>query len=116
MDYIIRVLQRGMLKMGKLSDLWASLKTCKEEEREGIQKQINSTEQWCIDKGFAGIKEITDWTKFKPKKTYRFEAGRCGEFQIPDGALTGKDMCGCCRYNKRYYCDPKDLYAHTANV
>ena len=102
--------------MGKLSDLWASLRECKPEERDGIQKQINSTEQWCIDKGFAGIKEITDWSKFKQKKSFRFESNRCGNFNIPDGAKTGKDRCGACKYNNRTYCDSKDLYGHMANV
>jgi hypothetical protein len=57
--------------MGKLSDLWGELKTVKSEsEKTEIKKKINDIEAWCIEKGFGGIKEQTDWTKktFKKKK------------------------------------------------
>ena len=92
--------------MGKLSNLWGELKVCYNEERKQIIKvEINNLERWCIEKGFAGIKEITDFTKtFQTKKVYRYENSRDGGFNVPDGARVGRDMCGACRYNKHSYC------------
>jgi hypothetical protein len=91
--------------MGKLSDLWGDLKAESDPDKiKDIQKQINGLEQWCITKGFAGIKEITDWTKSKSKKTYRFESVKDGGLLIPDGAMLGKDKCWACTFNKHSYC------------
>jgi len=91
--------------MGKLSDLWADLRVeADPDKRKEIQRKINSTEQWCIDKGFAGIKEITDWSKQKTKKTYRYEGVKDGGLNIPDGARLGKDKCKMCVYNNHSWC------------
>lgn len=94
--------------MGKLSDLWADMKATSDPDKiKSIQEEINKVEQWCIDKGFAGIKELTDWSKQKTKKTYRGESVRDGGHLIPEGALIGKDMCKMCIYNKHSYCGRK---------
>src|SRR3990167_7728748 len=103
--------------MGKLSDLWKSLQTCPPENVQEIRQQINRTEQWCIDNGFAGIKEITDWTKRdKQKKSYRFESDRHGGHNPPPNAKYGKDRCRACIYNRHVYCNPDDADGHFANV
>jgi hypothetical protein len=82
--------------MGKLSDLWGELKVAKSEsEKTEIKKKINDIEAWCIEKGFGGIKEQTDWnkpmkSKKKDKDTFRTfsfteEAGfvTIGNFILP---------------------------------
>ena len=94
--------------MGKLSELWAKLRETEDEsKRKEIQQEINKVESWCIEKGFAGIKELTDWTKSnnKPtKKVYRFEGKRDGGLNIPSEARTGKDRCPACKFNNHSYC------------
>lgn len=89
--------------MGKLSDLWGQLKTCKEEDRELIQKKINDIEKWMIENGYGNIKEITDWKS--KKKTYRFEDSRMGNYGQPALSYIGRDRCGACRYNNHTWCD-----------
>ena len=102
--------------MGKLSDLWKSLAVAPPDKKLEIQQEINKLETWCIEKGFAGIKEITDWTKPSKKKTYRFESERHGGLNPPENARYGKDRCGSCIYNRRVYCNPDDEFGHMANI
>lgn len=91
--------------MGKLSELWADLRaTSDESKQKEIQGKINSIESWCIEKKFGGIKEVTDWTKQKTKKTFRYESVKDGGLNIPDGAMLGREMCKACIYNKHSYC------------
>jgi hypothetical protein len=91
--------------LGKLKDLWAELSTTEDsEKKKEIRKKINSIEQWMIDNKIGSIKEITDWTKTKDKKVYRFEASRDGGLNIPENTRTGNDRCGACKFNKHSYC------------
>lgn len=91
--------------MGKLSNLWQDLKVAADPDKiKKIQGEINSLEKWCIEKGFAGIKSQTDWTKTRGKKVYRFESVKDGGLLLPDGALLGREMCVTCVYNKHSYC------------
>ena len=92
--------------MGKLADLWASLKTCPPDRKPEIQKKINSIEKWMIDNKIGTIKEITDWNKKKStKKTYRYEAEKMHGYNAPPSAKFGKDRCKMCVYNKHPWCD-----------
>ncbi len=88
-----------------LKEEWAKLASATADQKKPIQDKINSIEKWCINNKIGNFKEITDFSKpFKMKKTYRFESGRDGGFLIPDGARTGRDRCGACRYNNHSYC------------
>ena len=102
--------------MGKLKDLWGRLATCRPDEKAEIQKEINKIEKICIEKGWAGIKEITDWNKPSSKKTYRFESSRMGNYGIPFNANTGRDRCGACRWNNHTWCDGGKTKMCVANV
>lgn len=106
--------------MGKLADTWALLKETNDPEKiKELQDKINSIESWCIQNNFAGIKELTDWRKWeqnKTKKTYRFEGGRDGGFNIPKGAKIGNERCGACKFNKHTWCDGGVTKPCMANV
>lgn len=61
--------RRRRKTMGKLSELWAELAAEKNINEQNIIKgKINQIEGWCIEKGFGGIKEKTDWSKPMKKK------------------------------------------------
>lgn len=107
--------------MGKLKDLWAELKDCKDEIRKSdIQKKINSIEKWMIDNNIGSIKEITDWTKQKTsvahQKKWRFDSDRMGNHGVPEFAYTGRDRCGTCRWNRHTWCDKGKTKPCVANV
>ena len=88
-----------------LKEEWAKLAVAKDGDRKEIQGKINSIEQWCINNKIGNFKELTDFSKpFKMKKTYRYEAGRDGGHNIPDGARTGRDRCGTCKFNNHAWC------------
>lgn len=53
----------GEKKMGKLKELreqWEQM-SYEDPKREEVEKEINRIEQWCIDKGVAGIIKLTVW-------------------------------------------------------
>jgi len=92
----------------KLKEAWGLLRSSTtKEDIQKYQKEINNTEQWCINNGFAGITKLTDWSTYKHvvKKQYRYEGIRDGGWNIPDKAFVGKDRCGACKYNNASYCD-----------
>ena len=67
-----------MVGIGKLKDLWEQLKSLDENSplRDDIQKQINKTEQWCIDNGIAGFTSITNFASGKSSSNiYPWTAG-----------------------------------------
>ena len=75
--------------MGKLSDLWAELKTAKSpEDKKEIQEKINAIERWCIEKGFGGIKAETDWSKPIKKKKKEDSPFRTFSFTEEAGFVT----------------------------
>jgi len=97
--------------MGKLADLWTELKNAKPDEKEAIQKKINSIEQWCIDNKFGGFESVTDWNKPRKKKvkndfrSFTFEEPQfvsCGQFIKPSRDFCPRchiDLVGLCLYN-----------------
>lgn len=90
--------------MGKLSDLWADLKAEKNVNEQNIIKgKINQIEAWCIEKGFGGIKEQTDWTKPMKKKkdgfnSFNFDNDK-GFTTFGNMILPKHEFCKCGIYN-----------------
>ena len=95
--------------MGKLKELWGQLRECSDEERPGIQKEINKLEQFCIGKGYAGITKQTDWSKSKSLSSAK-------ALNPPVMARYRGDRCIACVYNHAAYCDPTDKWSHQMHV
>jgi len=52
-------------------------------DRVALEKKINDMEQWCIDKGYGNITQLTVWTEF---------SGNSNEYPWNTGFVNIKDI------------------------
>lgn len=71
------------------------------EKKDELKAKIQEREDYCINILKYDLKRM----EFNKKKSYRFATEKDGGWNIPDGALTGKDRCAACKYNSHSWCE-----------